>query len=44
MDADGDEVMVVPDEIVLPATLKARLSSGEYRKGEMTFPLSVVSH
>ncbi|KAI0726638.1 CTLH/CRA C-terminal to lish motif domain-containing protein [Fomitopsis betulina] len=32
MDADGDEVMVVPDEIVLPATLKARLSSGEYRK------------
>ncbi|EPS98535.1 hypothetical protein FOMPIDRAFT_1126344 [Fomitopsis schrenkii] len=32
MDADGDEVMVAPDESVLPTTLKARLASGEYRK------------
>ena len=42
MDADGDEVMAAPDENVLPATLKARLASGQYRKGETLSSYSLV--
>ena len=44
MDADGDEVMSAPDENVLPATFKARLASGEYRKGETLSIFLVVSY
>lgn len=36
--------MVAPDESVLPTTLKARLASGEYRKGKILSPCYFMSH